>query len=81
MMFDEDEEEPKDWEIEEENPPERLQRKWDQEEMEGRRVVTCSRCQKLVPADSLTCIFCGAGVFRDSGLLGKMVKWFKQFFS
>ena len=73
-MFDDDDE-PKDWEIEEEEPPEKLKRKWDWEERTERKAIPCPKCKKYVPEDSLTCLFCGAKVFRDSGFLGKFLKW------
>lgn len=71
-----DEDEPKDWEIDEEEPPEKLKRKWDQEERVEHRAIPCPKCAKLVPEDSLACLFCGAQVFRDSGFLGKILRWF-----
>ncbi len=69
------EDEPKDWENQDEVPAERLQRKWDSEEMEEKPAVTCPGCQKRVPASILRCIYCGHRVFHDSGLLGKILKW------
>ena len=76
MGFDE-EDEPKDWEIEEEVPSEKLERKWEKEDAAGRTTVVCPQCKKHVPAEPLNCIFCGAQVFRDSGFLGKLLKWFQ----
>lgn len=70
-----DDEELKDWEMEDEKPPEKLRHKWDQEDLRGRKAIECSRCKKHVPEDSLTCIFCGAEVFRDSGFLRRLLKW------
>ena len=72
--------EPKDWENEDVVPPETLQKKWEREEMEERPAVICAACKKRVPADSFRCLYCGAVVFRDSGILGKMMKWIKFLF-
>jgi hypothetical protein len=66
-----------DWENHEEIPPEKLQKKWDSEEMEEKPAVTCSSCKKRVPASSFKCIYCGNQVFKDSGLLGTLLKWFR----
>lgn len=77
-MFADDE--PKDWEIEDEEPPEKLKKKWE-EETGLRETVTCPSCRKQVLADSLTCIFCGSQVYQDSGLLGRIHKWIRQFFA
>ena len=70
-------EEPKDWENADEIPPERLQKKWDREEYEELPAVLCSSCKKHVPAGTFRCIYCGAQVFKDSGLLGKLFKWIR----
>lgn len=75
MIFDD---ELKDWEIPDEIPPERLQKKWESEEMEEKPAVTCKACQKRVPASIFKCIYCGAQVFQDSGILGKILKWFRK---
>ena len=73
-MFDDDE--PKDWEeLDEEVPPEHLQRKWDNEEPDFHKTTTCPGCKQLVSADVLTCAVCGAQVFRESGFLRKLLKW------
>lgn len=71
------EDDPKDWETRDEVPPERLQKKWDREEFSELPAVVCFSCKKRVPADSFRCIYCGAGVFKDSGLLGKILKWIR----
>ena len=78
-MFD-DEEEPKDWEIEDENPPEKLRRKWIEDDLSPKEAVDCPACKKKLPRESLTCLFCGAQVYQDSGLLGKLLHWFKKIF-
>ena len=70
-----DDQDPKDWEVNDETPPEKLRRKWEKEDRAERRAIPCRRCKKLVPEDSLTCLFCGAEVFRDSGFLRKLLKW------
>ncbi len=72
------EDDPKDWEIPEEGEvPERLQKKWDEEEYKEQPAVTCPACKKRVSADSFRCLYCGERVFKDSGLLGKILKWFR----
>ena len=71
------EDDPKDWEIQDEQPPDKLQQKWAEEEARGREVMICRKCKKHVTADSLTCVFCGAPTFRDTGFLGKILKWLK----
>lgn len=53
-------EELKDWEIREEEPPEALKKKWDREEAAGPKRLVCSSCKKEVSSEHLTCIFCGA---------------------
>ena len=68
---------PKDWEMRDEEAPEKLQRKWAEEEARGREVIVCKNCKKHVTSDSLTCVFCGAATFRDSGLLGRILKWIR----
>lgn len=50
---------PRDWEIKDEEPPEKLQKKWDREESLGTCVVVCPSCKKETPAGNLACIFCG----------------------
>ena len=75
-----DDKEPKDWEIEDEEPPEKLQRKWNEEELSSKETVVCPACRKRVPRENLTCIFCGARVFQDSGFLGKILAWLKRIF-
>ena len=72
---------PKDWEkVEEEKVPENLRRKWIVEDHFHNKPIICPSCRKPVDRDSLTCLFCGAGVNEDSGFLGKLLKWFKQIF-
>lgn len=75
LSMPEDEEEPKEWEIEEEKPPERLERKWDEEEKVIQEPVPCPSCRKLNPATNLTCVFCEARFYRPSGFLNRLLKW------
>ncbi len=70
-------EEPKDWEDQDEVPPEKLQKKWDRDEYEERPAVICPACKKRVPADTFRCLYCNAQVFKDSGVLGRILKWFR----
>ena len=73
-MF-EDDDEPKEWEIKDEIPPKELEDKWFKESLSFRETVTCPSCAKELLLETLTCLFCGAKVFYDSGLLGKLMKW------
>ena len=79
MPYD-DEEEPKDWEIKDEVPSEKLRYKWAQEDWEGAPNITCPSCKKSLKADVLTCIFCGAQVPHKSGFLMKLIAFFKRGF-
>ena len=72
-----DDEDPKDWEMEDEDPPENLKRKWIEQEYFGNKTVVCASCKKHIPADSVTCLFYEARVYHDTGLLGKILKWLK----
>ena len=75
-MFDNDE--PKDWEIQEEIPPDKLKHKCAQEDWEGAPPVVCPVCKKTLSADVLTCLFCGAEVVQGkSGFLMKFLAWIK----
>ena len=79
-MFD-DEEEPKDWEIEEENPPEQLKRKWIVENLQPQAPITCPACKESLPYDSLSCLFCGASVqSTGSYLFQKFFGWIRKIF-
>ncbi len=79
-MLNEDDDEAKDWEIEDENPPENLKRKWIVREYFGKKTVICSSCKKSVPSEGISCILCGAQIYQDSGVLGKILKWVKGIF-
>ena len=79
-MFD-DEEELKDWETKEEDPPEQLKRKWIVESLRPKPPVICPACKQPVSADALTCLFCGAQIFEGkSGFLIHFLAWIKRFF-
>lgn len=79
-----DDEGPKDWEIQDEEPPEALKRKWEEEEARGFRTVVCASCKKETPAENLTCIFCGTdlgtSISRDNGSLSCFLSWIKRLF-
>ena len=75
-----DDEGPSDWEIKDEDPPERLQRKWEQEESTGPRRVLCPSCKKETPSENLTCIFCGKELSHASGSRGGFLTWVKRLF-
>ncbi len=75
------EDDPKDWEEpKEEVPSENLKRKWIEREYFGKETVRCPRCEKFVPAENLTCLFCGETLSYDTGALGKILKWIKGLF-
>ncbi len=78
-MFENDDE-LKDWEVKDEVPPKRLEDKWFKESLSFKETVACPSCKKELPRESMTCVFCGADVFYDSGLLGNILKWFKNIF-
>lgn len=75
-----DHEEPKDWEIKDEEPPERLQRKWAVEDNASYESALCSSCGKLTPRYNLTCIFCGT-VLPQAKKPIKFLLWLKKLFS
>jgi hypothetical protein len=76
-----EEEGPKDWEIRDEEPPERLQKKWDKEETERPRMAVCPSCKKETSAQNLTCIFCGTEVFKSGGPFRRFFVWIKHLFT
>ncbi len=66
----------------EESEPENLKRKWEADELEeavrGTRRTNCPGCGHEVDASSLTCLFCGARVFQESGFLGRLAHLFRR---
>ena len=76
----EGDEDPKEWEIQDEQAPESLQWKWFEESLSSRETIDCPACQKQTPKENLNCVYCAAPVFQDSGLLGRMLYWFKGLF-
>lgn len=74
------EEGPKDWEIEDEEPPESLRRKWEKEEASEKRGVVCPSCKKETPAENLACIFCGTALPQGSGSVCGFWVWVKRLF-
>jgi ribosomal protein S27E len=75
-----DDEEPKEWDTKDEEPPERLQKKWEREEVSTFQRVVCPSCKKEVPSGNLTCIFCGAVIMQDKCPLGCFWGWLKELF-
>ncbi len=75
-----DSDEPKDWEDHEERPPDKLRRKWDKEESEEPAPITCRFCKKRVSGASFFCMYCGARIFEDSGILGRILMWIRRLF-
>lgn len=80
MSLLDDDEGPSEWEIKDEEPPPRLQKKWEQEEASGAGTVICPSCKKETPAGNLTCIFCGAALTQDSCPVSCLWSWIKRFF-
>ncbi len=78
-MFD-DEEGPKDWELKDEEPPPKLQKQWEREEVSAPQTVVCSSCKKETPSESLNCVFCGSRLAPASCLAGCFFEWIKRFF-
>ena len=78
-MFDHDES-PKDWEMKDEEPPEKLRKKWEKEETAIPRTVICPSCKKETSAGNLTCLFCGAEILRESCPCLCFLSWIKQLF-
>jgi hypothetical protein len=78
-MMNDDEELP-DWEVKDEEPPERLQKKWEQEEARGPRTVVCPSCKKETSAENIACIFCGAEIFEEISLSRCFFAWVKHLF-
>lgn len=78
-LFHEDEG-PNDWEIKDEEPPERLQKKWEQAEVSDSRRGVCPSCKKETPAENLTCIFCGALISQGSCPIRCFLMWVKRLF-
>ena len=74
------EEDAKDWEIKEEEPPETLRRKWEREEAAGPKALLCPSCQKETPAENLTCVFCGAVILPEFCPLTCAFNWIKRLF-
>lgn len=78
-MFDADEG-PKDWDIKDEDPPERLQKKWEREEAPGSELVVCPSCKKETPVGNLSCIFCGSALSQGSCPVSCLFSWIKRLF-
>lgn len=77
-----DDEEPKDWEIEDQDPPEQLKRKWIVEDLKPQDPIVCPSCKKTIPYDSVFCLFCGSSVYsRREYFFQKLLSWFKKFIS
>ena len=75
-----DDEEPHDWEIKDEEAPERLQKKWEQEEASGSRPVVCPSCKKETSSENLACVFCGSVIPRESCPFRCFFAWVKHLF-
>jgi hypothetical protein len=72
--------ESKDWEMKEEEPPQPLKEKWARDEILGPETVICPSCKNRVSADSMHCLYCGERVLRKAGFLSGLFVWIKSFF-
>lgn len=79
MSITNDDDELPDWEVKDEEPPERLQKKWDREETGGHRTVVCGACKKETSSENLTCIFCGAEIFEEN-VFDRLRGWIQRLF-
>jgi len=75
-----DDEEPRDWELRDEEPPESLRRKWEREEVLGPQKVMCPSCEKETSSENLTCIFCGATLLQEYCAGRCFLSWVKRLF-
>jgi ribosomal protein S27E len=75
-----DDEGPKDWEIQDEEPPEQLRKKWEREESEDFKKVVCPSCEKETSSAHSTCIFCGATLVQENCPIGCFLTWVKRLF-
>lgn len=75
-----DDEGPKDWEIEDEEPPEQLRKKWEREEAEDFKKVVCPSCKKETSSANSACIFCGSTLLQESCPVQGFLTWVKQLF-
>jgi hypothetical protein len=66
---------PKDWEIEDEEPPPSLKKKWEKEEASDASPATCPSCKKQVPAGSLSCLYCGSSLNSGPGIFESFAAW------
>ncbi len=71
---------PKDWEVKDEEPPERLQKKWEREETKGPRTVVCSSCKQETPVENLTCVFCSTVLSQGICPVRCFLTWVKRLF-
>jgi hypothetical protein len=78
-MFNQDE--PKDWEVRDEEPPQPLKEKWAKDGILGPKTVICPSCRERVPVDAMTCLYCGERVLRRAGFLSGLVVFFRSLFS
>ncbi len=75
-----EEEEPKDWEMKDEDPPESLKRKWEWDEAPDRGTVICPACKKEISSGNLACIFCGSVISQASCPGRCFLAWVKRLF-
>ena len=75
-MIEEQDDERPDWEIEEEEIPESLRKRWEKEEEIGLRAGVCKSCGYPFTKEDLSCIHCGARTDLSEGVLIRLKRWF-----
>ena len=75
-----DDEGARDWEMKDEEPPERLQKKWEREEASDPGTVICPACRKEAPKGNWACIFCGHRLPQECCPLTCLLTWVKRLF-
>lgn len=72
---------------EDEEVPQNLQKKWDQEENHLPNPKPCPHCGELLASDAFSCLFCGERVLEKAGFLSRLIhfcfksKWSVVFIS
>ena len=70
-----DEDEIPEWEAEEEEIPERLEKKWQKDEQKGIKAGVCRVCGWPFTQDELSCAHCGARTDMGEGVLAAFHRW------
>lgn len=62
----------------EEEEPESLRRKWQEEESGESGFKVCAHCGQPLEKNAFFCLYCGERVFNESGPIGKLALWLKK---